>query len=143
MNREEKQAIFEALLSEHPIVRVGVFNAGKGVELPPQLKEEPCIVTLEYGLNMARPIPDLMVGPDGIHATLSFSRQLHKTFAPWDSIAYFGVLEDGEDAPTLPRVRVPKKAMTRKLRAVAAEEAPPEDLGAPPERRPPVLAVVR
>lgn len=141
MRREEKQAIFEALLSEHPIVRVGVLNTGKGVELPPQLKEEPCIVTLEYGLNMARPIPDLMVGPDGIHATLSFSRQLHKTFAPWDSIAYFGVLEDGEDEPT-PRVRLPKKAAP-KLRAVAEDEAPPEDLGAPPERRQPVLAVVR
>lgn len=142
MRREEKQAIFEALLSEHPIVRVGVLNTGKGVELPPQLKEEPCIVTLEYGLNMARPIPDLMVGPDGIHATLSFSRQLHKTFAPWDSIAYFGVQEGDEDAAPLSRVRAPKKAAP-KLRAVAEDEAPPEDLGAPPERRPPVLAVVR
>jgi hypothetical protein len=42
---------------------------------------------LEYGLDLARPIPDMEVTDKGIRATLSFSNEPHATFIPWEAVA--------------------------------------------------------
>ena len=53
---------------------------------------------------MPIPIPDLVVGDEGISATLSFSRTPHQTFIPWSAI-YIVSCTDGrgilyyEDVP--------------------------------------------
>jgi hypothetical protein len=42
---------------------------------------------LEYGLDLAKPIPDMEVTDKGIRATLSFSNEPHATFIPWEAVA--------------------------------------------------------
>ncbi len=56
-----------------------------GVNVPPHLKQNDRI-TLEYGNNLAVPIPDLNVSEWGIAATLSFSRTMVATFVPWAAV---------------------------------------------------------
>jgi stringent starvation protein B len=74
-----------------------------GVRLPADLTDTRHLV-LQYGRDMPIPIPDLVVGEDGIHATLSFSRTPHQTFIPWTAI-YIVSCTDGrgilyyEDVP--------------------------------------------
>ena len=62
-----------ALLQQADSVFVNFDPRREGVLVPPQLKRQPRVV-LQYGMNMAIPIPDLDVGADGIGATLSFDR---------------------------------------------------------------------
>ena len=49
---------------------------------------------LRYGLDQAKPIPDLEITDEGIRATLSFGNTPIKTFVPWDAVA--GIQGDGE-----------------------------------------------
>jgi hypothetical protein len=54
----------------------------------------PATAILAYGLDMAKPIPDLETTDDGIRATLSFSCTLCPTFVPWACV--LGFRGDGE-----------------------------------------------
>ncbi len=74
-----------------------------GVRLPDDLSDTRHLV-LQYGRDMPIPIPDLVVGDEGVSATLSFSRTPCQTFIPWSAI-YIVSCTDGrgilyyEDVP--------------------------------------------
>jgi hypothetical protein len=74
-----------ALLQAAESVYVNFDPRRDGVIVPPQLKRQPRVV-LQYGMNMAIPIPDLDVGEEGIGATLSFDRMPTWTFVPWSAV---------------------------------------------------------
>lgn len=83
MNRT-KQAIFEGMLTQEPVVVIYLDARKPGVDVPEHLKTR-CL-GLEYGLNMPVPIPDLVSDEHGITATLSFARASEKTFIPWSAV---------------------------------------------------------
>jgi hypothetical protein len=93
------RTIFEALLSKYNVKIIVVDRPG--LKLPPSVwpvREDASkahvltstgmsrSVTLEYGLNMPVPIDDLKITDIGIEATLSFSREPHHTFVPWEAV---------------------------------------------------------
>lgn len=84
MKALSKLNLFNSLLEEG-IVSIQVDAQRKGVVLPSPLKEA-AQVLLQYGLDMAVPIPDLEVTENGISATLSFNREPQKTFVPWSAV---------------------------------------------------------
>lgn len=94
-----KRETFERALAACYEVVVLVLSA-PGVELPSHKWQtrgsevETRYMFLRYGLDMAKPIPDLEITDDGIRATLSFSACPIKTFVPWDAVA--GIQGDGE-----------------------------------------------
>ena len=55
------------------------------VSVPPWLRKQPQLV-LQVGLEMALPIPDLVVDEQGVQATLSFSRSPFLCVVPWASV---------------------------------------------------------
>jgi hypothetical protein len=57
----------------------------EGVILPAFLREGPRVV-LQYGYNMPVPIRDLEIDAQGIFATLSFRREMHRTFVPFSAV---------------------------------------------------------
>jgi hypothetical protein len=59
-----------------------------GVEIP-EFAMVDGVQTFIYGLNQPVPIPDLVIGVEGIRATLSFGRQPHMTFVPWAAVGAF------------------------------------------------------
>ena len=60
--------------------------------------------TLVYGLDMAKPIPDLVIDEAGIHATLSFGGLgWHKTFVPWEAV--LGLRCEGQRQKAKPQLR--------------------------------------
>ena len=73
---------FERLLC-HGGVRVLIDGESDGVVLPAGLRKP---IVIEYELEPVVPIPDLVVDDDGIHATLSFSREPRRTFVPWSGV---------------------------------------------------------
>ena len=77
-----KRDVMLALLQQAESVYVNFDPRREGVMVPPQLKKTARVV-LQYGMNMAIPIPDLDVGEDGIGATLSFDHRPCWTFVPW------------------------------------------------------------
>ncbi len=80
-----KRDVMLALLQAADSVYVNFDPRRDGVVAPPQLKRQPRVV-LQYGMNMAIPIPDLDVGEEGIGATLSFDRTPTWTFVPWSAV---------------------------------------------------------
>ena len=99
-----KREAFELALADFCEVVVLVMPAPK-IELPAQSwvtstleadgRRAPIYyMFLRYGLDMAKPIPDLEITDDGIRATLSFSNCPIKTFVSWDAVA--GIQGDGE-----------------------------------------------
>jgi hypothetical protein len=99
-----KREAFEKCLSECYEVVVLVMPA-PGVDVPAQSwvtstleadggRAPVHFMFLRYGLDMAKPIPDLEITDDGIRATLSFSCEPVKTFVPWAAVA--GIQSDGE-----------------------------------------------
>ena len=80
-----KRDVMLALLQAAESVYVNFDPRKDGVVVPPQLKRQPRVV-LQYGMNMAIPIPDLDVGEEGIGATLSFDRTPTWTFVPWSAV---------------------------------------------------------
>jgi stringent starvation protein B len=119
-DRPSKLVAFRAFLQEG-WVSVHLDARHPDVVLPPELAGTPHLV-LQYGLNMPIPIPDLEVTELGISATLSFSRQPHRTKIPWSAV-YIVACEDGrgvlyhEDVP--PEVAL----VTRSAEEEAAAEA--------------------
>ena len=70
-------------------------------------------VLFEYGLDLPIPIPDLKITDAGIEATLSFSREPHSTFVPWDAVVKIGKkFEEGQQesiapgVPTRPKLKL-------------------------------------
>lgn len=83
LNRIQQE--FLTMLRNNPIVSVMFNSTVEGVIVPEWLMNLPEVV-LQYGLNLATPIPDLLVGEDGIRATLSFSAKPFVTFIPWKAV---------------------------------------------------------
>ena len=86
-----KKAVWDLLLCTGQIVTVQAIVAP--CILPPFAAP---VVALDYGLNMATPIPDLETDGAGIHGTLSFSRVACKTFVPWEAVQLMGHRENGQ-----------------------------------------------
>jgi Stringent starvation protein B len=72
-------------LLERAEARVHLDARRPGVALPPRFLDQ-AHLRLDYGYGFTPPIPDLVIGDDGIHATLSFNRQPFATFVPWSAI---------------------------------------------------------
>jgi stringent starvation protein B len=144
-----KKEVAEVLL-EGPSVFVHLDPRRDGVIVPKWFKNQPQLV-LQIGLNMAVPIPDLLVDDDGISCTLSFNRAPYKCFLPWPAV-YALIGEDGramiwpDDVPPelaaqLERAKlkaVPaKKAKKRtRPRAVPTESEAPKNAPAPETEKP-------
>jgi len=107
----------------------------KGVKVPPELTDTRHLV-LQYGRDMPIPIPDLVVGDEGISATLSFARTPHQTFVPWSAI-YIVSCTDGrgilyyEDVPE--DVSVAVRSAEGEARGLPGREADLTELGPPGE----------
>lgn len=87
-----KCSVLKTVVIQHP-----------DLKLPPGLfKEEGLFstITLDYGLNMPIPIPDLKVDESGISATLSFGREPFATFVPWEAVVGFASESSGNPPPT-------------------------------------------
>lgn len=78
-----KRAVFEAAIASGP-VRVTIV-AHAETDLPEGLNVDG--TALDYGMNLAKPIPDLETSADGISATLSFWGEQRLTFVPWGAVA--------------------------------------------------------
>jgi len=87
-----------------------------GVSVPPWFKKQPQLV-LQVGLHMAVPIPDLEVADRGISCTLSFSRQPHWCFMPWEAI--FALVGDDGRGLVWPEDVPPEIARQSDLRGPA------------------------
>jgi hypothetical protein len=86
--KREKRLVFESLLATD-WVNVRVDARKGGVLLPDRLMAE-SDVSLEYGRDMPRPIPDLLLTTEGIRATLSFDSRPFLSFIPWTAVFYLG-----------------------------------------------------
>lgn len=89
-----KSSVLKTVVIQHP-----------DLKLPPGLfkEEDPfSTVTLDYGLNMPIPIPDLKVDESGISATLSFDREPFVTFVPWEAVVGFASESSGNPPPSPP-----------------------------------------
>ncbi len=102
MQLSSKALVLRALL-EQGNVYLHLDPTRPGVEVPSYLKDGSTL-TLVIGPDLAVPIPDLEIGPEGISATLSFSRTPYLCVVPWSSLFAMST-EDGrslvwaEDAP--------------------------------------------
>jgi hypothetical protein len=83
-----KKVFFEHALE---LGEVAVRFDGKtpGVKIPEGIDCKG-LVTLVYGLNQPKPIPDLTISEAGISATLSFNNAPHPTFVPWEEVRSIG-----------------------------------------------------
>lgn len=80
----EKKDVATALL-EKTNIRVCLDPRVEGVALPPWLLRQPEVV-LHIGLNMAIPIPDLIIGDEKLSCTLSFNRSPFWCVIPWKAV---------------------------------------------------------
>jgi hypothetical protein len=100
--RPSKHEVFLALLRDS-WTSLHLDARRAGVIVPAHLKSEPYLV-LQYGHDLPIPIPDLEVDEHGVRATLSFSKQPHRTVVPWTAV-YVVTCDDGrcvlyqEDVP--------------------------------------------
>lgn len=97
----DNKTLFERALSDFYSICIAVAYTPE-VVLPeslmtPAWKAREDVIRLEYGLDMSVPITDLMVGDEGVSATLSFSREPHHTYIPW--VAVVGFQCDGLKLP--------------------------------------------
>jgi stringent starvation protein B len=72
-------------LLERAEARVHLDARRPGVELPARFLGQ-AHLRLDYGYGFTPPIPDLVIGDDGIRATLSFNRVPFATFVPWTAV---------------------------------------------------------
>ena len=100
-DRPSKQDAFLALLAEGCLLHLDARR--EGVVVPTHLQGEAHLV-LQYGNDLAIPIPDLQIDENGVSATLSFARTPWPTVVPWTAVYVVtspdgrGVLYD-EDVP--------------------------------------------
>lgn len=134
-----KRDVMLALLQQAESVYVNFDPRKEGVVVPPQLKKTARVV-LQYGMNMAIPIPDLDVGEDGIGATLSFDHRPCWTFVPWSAVFAIvsrdqrGMLWENDVPPEveLDQKRAPEKEKEKDKRPPAKKQ---------PQKRPALRAV--
>jgi hypothetical protein len=82
------RAGFEDFLGRFREVRVA-FIDHPDLVVPVNIRPVGKVEILAYGLDMVKPIPDLEITDEGIHATLSFSCEPYKTFVPWAAVQGF------------------------------------------------------
>jgi stringent starvation protein B len=82
--RPPKQQAFLALLKEGS-TSLHLDARRAGVSVPEAFRGDAHLM-LQYGYELAIPIPDLEVDDDGVRATLSFSRTPHTTVIPWAAV---------------------------------------------------------
>jgi len=80
-----KREAVDILLSSGANVFLHITPYVTGVRVPMSLRNELHLI-LEIGFNMPLPIRDLIVDDEGLSATLSFDRQPHNCFVPWDAV---------------------------------------------------------
>ena len=98
----QKRNFFEEALGQWPVVQVH-FLDHPGLRVPKPCRPTNRLITVgseqaigmvpvmfEYGLDLPVPIPDLKITDEGISATLSFSREPHPTFVPWEAVVKIG-----------------------------------------------------
>lgn len=107
------KAVFEKALSDYYSVYLAI-SCHTGVIMPNYLKTTEwlagnSVVRLEYGLDMAVPITDMEITNDGVKATLSFARELHRTYVPWEAVRYIAC---GDERPPAPKPR-PKLGLVK------------------------------
>jgi hypothetical protein len=112
---EFKRLFFEKSL-EFGEVGIRFLPELPGIAIPPFLDCDFPIV-FNYGLHMARPIPDLELSDRGISATLAFGSEFHKTFIPWNAIIAMGGINFGIVFP-LVALETPEEPKKPKLRIV-------------------------
>ena len=117
-----KRDVMLALLQAAESVYVNFDPRRDGVLVPPQLKRQPRVV-LQYGMNMAIPIPDLDVGEEGIGATLSFDRMPTWTFVPWSAV--FAIVSQDQRG-MLWEADVPREVQVEQKKQ-QAQQPPPSD----------------
>lgn len=79
-----KRQVFD-LFMLHGQTKIWLDPRMPDVQLPDYLKEREVIV-LEFGHEMAKPIPDLVVSSFAVEATLSFNNEPYTCIVPWDSV---------------------------------------------------------
>jgi hypothetical protein len=96
VNREFQSA-FELALAEYPLVSVFVRQHPQLVVPADTIHDG--IVRLDYGLNLPVPIDNFVIDTAGIAAELSFNREPHYTFVPWNAVVTMGAAVSNESAP--------------------------------------------
>jgi hypothetical protein len=95
---------FEEFLARYQQVRL-LFVNHPALECPADVRPDNTPQSFAYGLDMAKPIPDLEVTDEGVRATLSFSNTPCPTFVPWACVLGFrGINERAKQRPTLKAV---------------------------------------
>lgn len=80
----EKQSVTAALLERGPVL-VRLDPRVPGTMVPRRFTKDPQM-TLCVGYALPVPIPDLSIDAAGIGGTLSFNREQHYCFIPWQSV---------------------------------------------------------
>lgn len=88
----DKSHFFNQLLTTSSVY-VSFFTFFTGVFIPEFYHNEPILV-LQYGHQLAYPIPDLTTTHEGIFATLLFNSKTYLTKVPWKSVF---MLSDGDN----------------------------------------------
>lgn len=99
-----KRSVFEASVCHSGKTTI-MAVAGGAIDIPPEffqrnvdaegIPQGPACVTLDYGDNLPNPIPDMVIDPDGIRATLSFRGESRKTFVPWGNLFLIMLPDEG------------------------------------------------
>lgn len=118
------RSVLEAMLARSRSIRVALDT--RFATIPAYLKKLPWCV-LEFGLAMAKPIPDLAVSDSAISGTLSFSGSPFLVRVPFSSI--LGVEEVGgaEEARPLEKPRRKLPAGWRVLPGGRADDGAQDD----------------
>lgn len=136
MQTPDKRDVMLDLLQHFDSVLVHFDPRMDGVMIPPHFRHQPHLV-LQYGHQLAVPIPDLDVGEKGITATLSFQRRPVYTFVPWSAV-FMMVSSDqtrgarwdadipGDLQSSSKPVPAKKEAAKPKLQAVKSPPSEPE-----------------
>lgn len=123
MTSNLKRIVAKELLATRTGFLVSMNVDDPYVELPEHIKLQAlrlspkvAVISVIIGLRLPVPIQDLIVDAEGITATLSFDRNPHLCYAPWDAVVGFAdadgrpIVAFNPDAmPMVPKE--PKQAM--------------------------------
>jgi len=95
---QQKRRQLLAML-DHGMVMIHLDPRAPGVVVPPQFTDDPVLrLNIAYGFNL----PALDIGPEGVYAILSFSRQNFGCTLPWDAIFAVTAPQDGHEGMVWP-----------------------------------------
>jgi stringent starvation protein B len=80
----EKRSVVDAMLKDGPVL-LHLDARRAGVRVPTHLASDPALV-LRIGYSLSPAIPDLVVGEDGVRATLTFRGVPHACEVPWSAL---------------------------------------------------------